>query len=140
MKIKELITQLEKHPNQDAEVIIKTNFVNAEDDTYDIPSELNVLGLDAPYDDFVDIIVLPNLNKNKFDLEDNIRSFLSEDGYAYDKLLIEINPDHGIFLYGIICGQKRELQREIEFDKQKIKAMDLDQRIGEIVHRLLRIM
>lgn len=139
MKIKELIAQLEKHPNQDAQVLVKTNFINSDEEVYDIPSQLNVLDLDAPYQDFLDIVILPDLNKSNFDIEDNIRSFLSKDDYGYDKLSIEIDPNFGIFLYGIMRGQKRELQREIEFDKEKLKIMDLDQRVQEIALRLARI-
>lgn len=57
MKIKELITLLQKHPNQEAQILITANpSINGEDENMDIQlNELSVFHEDNFYNDFIEL-------------------------------------------------------------------------------------
>ena len=59
MKINELITILQKHPNQDAKIeIIANPSINGEDEEMDIPlTEIAVFHQDDFYNDFVELFI-----------------------------------------------------------------------------------
>lgn len=140
MKISELINKLERHPNSDAEIIVITNFVDSEDENYDIDSTLAVFNEDCHYEDFIELHVTPNTGKTQLDTEDNVRSYLNPKEFGYSKVIIEIDPKSGVYLFGVTNSGKQELQREMEFNKDFLKKRGVEDAIQALVLRVANIL
>jgi hypothetical protein len=58
MTIKELIAELQKHPNPDADIIVTVNLINADDEEHDIECRhLEIWGEGAFENDYLDLFI-----------------------------------------------------------------------------------
>ena len=113
MEIIELIEKLQKHPNQNAEIVFKTNVIDLDEEKFDEESKIEIFNEDSFYEDFIEIICYPKVFKDEADLENNIHTFLENNS----NIKIEINREEGIF----ILDDNNAVLREIEFSNKQSK-------------------
>lgn len=65
MTIQQFIEVLQKHPNQNAKINWNINVTDVFNEQEDISAEVNIIALDDPYNDFVDILVTPTQLTNQ---------------------------------------------------------------------------
>ena len=107
MKIKDLIEELQKYPNQNAEINFISNTTNSEDDTFDIEGcEIACMEQDKDWVDSYDIMVYKD---NEMHNDECLTELLDEHG----KLIIELDCDNE-FENIVVMNEDKEVLREIQ--------------------------
>ena len=130
--ISELINILQKHPNQNAEVIPILNIISPENEDFDTVCELDIQNLSNEldfYEDFVELLI--TTNKTPADVDYCIHDFLEN----YDEINIEINKDSGI----LITDNQENVLREIDLDFENIQKYNFSV-ATEIVKKLQQLL
>ena len=114
MSIKELIKELQKYPNQDAEVNFVVNMVNSDDDTFDVENcDISFFQQDVDdamsYDLFIHLDSETEAKRSKC-REDSIRNLLEE----HRRLTIELDTDALHKNNIVILNENEDVLREIE--------------------------
>jgi len=104
MKLRELIDRLNKHPNKEAEVIIKGNLTNVDIIEYDVNVILDIYNEDDFNDKFIELIVY---NKRlPIDFDNSIDGIF----HTNDRLSIYLDSKFGI----LIADENGNTAREID--------------------------
>lgn len=97
MTVKEAISELEKYGNKDAELGVKFNFVNVDNEEYDIPGVLSFCGQENDDAKRYDVICSPSM-RDFIEIEKRNRRkrTISDMLYDSDSVFIRINRDKGV--------------------------------------------
>lgn len=114
MSIEEFIKELQKYPNQKADVNFIANMINSEDDTYDVENcKIAFLQQDIEEAESYDIMIhLDEWTESKRNKhrEESIRNLLSK----YRRLTIELDADALHKDNILILNENEDVLREIE--------------------------
>ena len=122
MTIKDLIKKLESHPNKEADINAYINVINGDEENYDEKADIEIISLDAPYDNVLDMIIIPTVFKDEADVNSSIQNFLSE--YNQNKITIEIDIESGIFIKDKDGGILRECELSEQMkDKNRVSRI-----------------
>ena len=114
MSIEDFIKELQKYPNQKADLNFIVNMVNSEDETYDIENcEVSCFQQDVEDTESYDVMITLNKeteNKRKEHREESIRSLL--DTHRRIKIELDVDALHKDNI--VILNEKDDVLREIE--------------------------
>jgi len=125
MKLQELIDRLNKHPNKEAEVILKANLTNVDIIEYDVNVILDIYNEDEFHNDFIELLIY---NKRlPIDVDNSIDAIF----HTNDKLAIYLDSNYGI----IIADGHGNTAREID-----LKLSNTITNKTEIIKKLQQIL
>ena len=114
MSIEDFIKELQKYPNQKADLNFIVNMVNSEDETYDIENcEVSCFQQDVEDTESYDVMITLNKeteNKRKEHREESIRSLLD----THRRIKIELDADALHKDNIVILNENDDVLREIE--------------------------